>query len=594
MPRYLSIHLPTWSADRVRRRLGRTAAKHLARSANQPSGRCGERRDAAVLCILLTARGAGASVAPTVAAACAAALAAGVRPGASLAQARGLLFGRPLHVEPLDADADRIALDGLARAATRYSPLAAADPPDGLVLEIGGSERLFGSEAALVQAALDWLGGLGFCARAGVASTIGCAWALARFAARSGGVQDGSGDLESGDVGSDTARAAPGDERHALEPLPIAALRCTADLVEALDEMGVERIGQLLALPRWELPARFARERGAPGPLERLDQALGRRPETLERPRAPRRPRIERAFAGPVRDRTILGLALRAMLDELVERLAERGAGAAELLVELWPSDAAADAPPERLVRHTARASRDARHLWSLLEHAIERAPIGFGVERIALEARALRAARGHQVRLDGAEDPRAHAALGELVDALVARLGPRAIVGARAVEDRRPERAFRPCPALDRDAPGESRTLPVHLPRRTRPTRLFDDPSEVHVELAGDGDEQRPVALRVRGQRSELVRCIGLERLVLPWWPGAAPSAIDRALRVPPPERDPLDVRAVRDGFRVLDVHGRWSWLVHSRVFVWCRHGDGRESERVLAERWFLHGDWA
>lgn len=692
MPRYLSIHLPTWSADRVRRRLRRTAAKQLARAlrderdaehakhaahtghttahaTHDRRARSGGSPDARALCVLLTARGVGAQVAPTVAAACGASLAAGVRPGASLAQARGLLFGRPLHVEPLDAAGDRAALDALARAATRSSPLVAADPPDGLVLEIGGSERLFGSERALVEGTLAWLAAFGFTARAGVASTIGCAWALARFGTRVAaersrrvappslavGIdvpaierQRGERDERDGRDGRDDARrashdathtappprphiptAAPGEEFDALEHLPVAALRCAPEVVEALDEMGVERIGQLAALPRWELPARFVSERGARGrggPLERLDQALGRRPETLERPRDLARPRVERSFAGPVRDRTTLGLALRAALDELLDRLAERGAGAAEFVVELWPSDAPSDAPPKRLVRHTSRASRDARHLWALLEHDLERAPIGFGVERLALEARALREARGTQERVDGDGDPRAREALGAFVDALVARLGPRAVVGARCEEERRPEAAFRARPPLEEHDPlaaGAARELALHLPRRARPTRLFAAPPPV---TAVECDGERPVAFVVRGRRHRLVRALGLERIVLPWWPGAAPSEVDRAVRAPLEGRDPLDVRAARDAWRVLGEDGRWSWLVRSRVFVW-RTADARaadekddeehrnderdpdarrcghdaigsaldiDDEEVLAERWFVHGDWA
>ncbi|QDU85113.1 hypothetical protein Pla163_22380 [Planctomycetes bacterium Pla163] len=598
MKRYLCVVLPSWSADRVLRRLRRTASKQLERAADRRGSAPGQ-----APCILLTARRAGGSaVAPTVARCCAVAAAAGVRPGTSLAQARGLLFGRPIHVEPHDAQADRAGLAVLARAAERYSSCVGTEGADGLVLEIGGSERLFGGERTLVHTALRWLDGLGLEARAGVASTIGCAWGLARFAPASR-AQDAAHRTNGTDTRPDAspsyARAAPGAEATALGPLPVAALRLDADVVEALAELGVERVEQFMALPRWELPARFHVGRGSGGrgraqrasthsestfgehahdalspsdgravtALERLDQALGRQPETLRRVRAPLRPRVERQFAGPVRDRAALGFALRLMLDELVEQLAARGLGTAQLVVELWPSDAPADAPPKRLVRHTSRAGRDARHLWSLLDVEIERAPIGFGVERVALEARALREQRGEQSTLagtaSGASDPHRHPAaddrdFAELVDAFVTRLGPRAVFAAEAFEDPRPECAFRVRPPT---APPRA----AHVPRRPRPTRLFTEPRPVEVEL--DPAADRPRAFTEGHRRHRILRCFALERFALPWWPGAPRSVVDTALGRLATGVDLLDVRAYRDSFRVLDEDGRWSWLVRARI---------------------------
>ncbi len=63
----------------------------------------------------------------------------------------------------------------------------------------------------------------------------------------------------------------PGEQARALDDLPTPALRIDAAAVELLRRLGVERIGQLAALPRAPLVRRFGS-----GTALRLDQALGR------------------------------------------------------------------------------------------------------------------------------------------------------------------------------------------------------------------------------------------------------------------------------------------------------------------------------
>ena len=54
-----------------------------------------------------------------------------------------------------------------------------------------------------------------------------------------------------------TAITAAGDERDALAPLPLAALRLPGETVAALARVGLKRIGDILDLPRAPLAARF-------------------------------------------------------------------------------------------------------------------------------------------------------------------------------------------------------------------------------------------------------------------------------------------------------------------------------------------------
>jgi protein ImuB len=581
MERFLCLALPTWSTDRVARRLARAALAPARGSARRP-----QRPPA----IVLTARAHGGGAAPVVARRCERARAAGVALGSALAQARGLLLHEPLHVESHDPDGDAAALAALARAAQRFTPRAAVDraPPalrrtrgaaakDALLLEIGGSLRLFGGERALAAAALEWLATFGLVARVGVASTLGAAHALAHFAA------------------TPLARAAPGAEREALTPLPLEALRLGDDTVEALHELGLATVGDVLALPRHEVPARLGDDL-----LLRLDAALGRVPERLTRTSAPLVLECSRTFAGPVESRVALARAVRELVDELAQALADSERVCARLELRLWPSDASLTAAvtrdatgaaaPLALVRHASRAGRDAKLLWALFEHELERAPIGFGVERMQLLADDSAVARELQSDLLGerggdgagghtsARDALRARELAALVDVLSGRLGAGAVSAAARRCDVREE-----CVVVPRAPRADVLGADVSLAgasaggARLRPTRLFEPPRPIEV-LAVDG---RPRAFADGGRRFELVHVDGPERLALPWWPSAPKS---RAAAAPAllvhTERNRADfdgtlapaataLRHQRDLFRARDDHGRLVWLVRAVVIA-------------------------
>src|SRR6185312_4012667 len=106
-----------------------------------------------------------------------------------------------LVVLPEDAAADARLLDRLADACLRYTPLTAVDPPDGLLLDIGGCAHLFGGETNLLADLSARLTAIGLAHRFAIAGNIGAAWAAARFAGE--------------------AIVADGEERDLLVPLPL-------------------------------------------------------------------------------------------------------------------------------------------------------------------------------------------------------------------------------------------------------------------------------------------------------------------------------------------------------------------------------------
>ncbi|MET0923006.1 MAG: DNA polymerase Y family protein, partial [Xanthobacteraceae bacterium] len=161
----------------------------------------------------------------------------GLRCGLALAQARAM--HPALAAVPEDQAADARLLDAIADWCQRYTPLVAADPPEGILFDIGGCAHLFGGEEKLRDDLLARMTRLGLSAHAAVAATIGAASAAARF----------------GDVAA-TADASR-DARECLAPLPLAALRLSDETVAALARLGLKRIGDILDLPRAPLAARF-------------------------------------------------------------------------------------------------------------------------------------------------------------------------------------------------------------------------------------------------------------------------------------------------------------------------------------------------
>jgi protein ImuB len=123
MTRVVSLFLPTWSTDRLRRKAGDAAPPVEALLAL--IGRDGRRQ--VVLAVDAAAR------------------AAGVRAGMPATKARVLVPG--LIVEDHDAVADAQALDRLALwTLQRYAPIVAADAPDGLVMDSTGADHLHGAK----------------------------------------------------------------------------------------------------------------------------------------------------------------------------------------------------------------------------------------------------------------------------------------------------------------------------------------------------------------------------------------------------------------------------------------------------------------
>lgn len=458
MPRVVSLYLPTWPTDRLRRKLGASAP-----SADTPLvlfGRQGRRRE--VLALDAAARNAG------------------LRIGMPASKAQVLVPGLVnLELEPAD---DAAALDRLALWALRYAPIVAPDPPDGLIIDTSGTDHLHGGEAAMLTSLVSRMESSGLTAHAAVADAWGTAHAAARFLARP--------------ITIIPARQAV----RAMRDLPIHALRLSGAIVEGLYVLGFERIGDIEDTPKAPLTHRFG-----PELMRRLDQAMGRAAEPFEPVRSPELIEVRRAFGEPIGAAETIARYTGKLVDQLCTALEKQGLGARRLDLLFHRVDNRIEA----IRVGTAAPVRDARRLTRLLTDRIETVDPGFGIELMTLTATLAEPLRDRQTisSLIEPEEPD----ISDLIDVISNRLGPSRLYRFAPFESDMPERSVRRVAAT---APDDGASWSGDWPR---PSRLLSPPEPIDtMALLPDNP---PVWFTWRGVRRRVARADGPERIFGEWW---------------------------------------------------------------------------
>ncbi|MFM1832991.1 MAG: hypothetical protein RLZZ461_1307 [Planctomycetota bacterium] len=419
-----------------------------------------------------------------------------------------------------------VALDGAVFGAADHARGDHADPPHRILLDIRGCERWLirmGGESGLLDRIEGAFRSAGFGVRTAIADGVVSARAWA-------GWRPGLDDL--GRVGRHDHRVLPrGAGWTALDPLPVECLGFDAEILDRLHQVNVRSVGELRRLPRTALPARY-------GPVlgRRLDQVVGRGGDafheagvTVVQPKVPIV--VRREFAGPVRSREAIELAVIELVEALHTRLRERGSGVRLLRVRVEPPDA--DPWIDQI--ELARATRRPGHLWSVLEPLIDRIPLDAGVDAVELEAVRHRRLRRRSAamwagsrdgsttsaRVDG-EDGTAEESLAAFVDLVQARLGQGAVRRADPAGGHVPEDRMRLVSIDRREEVGDTlerrigdRLRAATSPGGPRPTIWLDRPQSIRVdEVFG-----RPIRVRWRREDHEVVEVVGPERIGTPWW---------------------------------------------------------------------------
>jgi protein ImuB len=488
-----------------------------------------------------------------------AAMARGVERGMSLTQAQAVCS--ELSHREHDAARDALALTALARWMTRFSPLVCPVFEDHTIfLDVKGCRRVFGGLDRILRQISGTMRRWRLTARSAIGPNPGAAWALAQFGASNHLMVEEAANLE-----------------EILSPLPVTGLRIDPACAEDLHHLGIERIGELVALPRSSLPARFGKEL-----LLRLDEAMGRTPEPLNFLGHESPVRVREDFEGPLSAPESIEAALDRLIARMVAELGVRGAGVRRLEADFFRPYATAIHRSILLSRPT----RDGKKILRLLRCAME----GIGEEQKARRHQGTKSRRGERayclfppagfvgIRLEAAvmeklvdeqfnlleqAERTGQVELDELIERLTLRLGAEGLVRAELVESHIPEKATRKRPEAKRmmeagaKAAGKGLAKRAEVTASARPLQLLEVPVEIGViaTLSPDGDG-RPGSLIRDGTERAVTHATGPERISGQWWEGQTKT---------------------RDYFEVEDDRGRRFWIF-----------------RVMeTTRWFLQGEF-
>ncbi len=479
------------------------------------------------------------------------ALGEGIPPGLPVADARALLPTLQV-VDDRPGLAGKL-LQGLAEWCIRFTPIAAVDPLEGLVLDVSGCAHLWGGEEAYVKEIVTRLQTAGYHVRATMADTIGAAWALTRYGppagggdhGMGGGGMSGSGMGGGGKAGGKGVVIGGHEQAEALLRLPPEALRLEPEVIGRLHRLGLRTIGSFAGMQRSALRRRFG-----PGLLERLDQAFGLVTESIAAVHVPAQYQERLPCLDPIVTATGIGIALRRLLDSLCDRLQKEEKGLRSAVLTCYRIDG----KQQQLSIGTNRASHNPTHLLKLFEPHLETIEPDLGIELFLLEAPKVEDAPPLQETLWSGSAGLDTSSIAELLDKITGRFGAGSVHRWLPDERHWPERSIKPATSLQ-----EKPTTPWRTDR-PRPIHLLPKPES--IEVTAPIPDYPPMLFRYKGQLHKIAKADGPERIEREWW---------------------LDQGPHRDYYTVEDEAGQRYWLFRS----------GHYTEEQTPH-WFIHGFFA
>jgi protein ImuB len=341
------------------------------------------------------------------------AAAAGVVPGVALNSALALEPG--LRVASREPRRERTLLEALATLAQEFTPRVSLESPDGVLLEVRGSLRLFGGARALCVQLRERLQARGLETRLALTpAPLASLW-FAR-------------------AGEEVVLRRPDALSSRLASLPLGVTRWPTRTLQALAAMGVRVVGDCLRLPRDGFARRFE-----PRLRLDLDRALGRAPDPRASFVAAERCTLRRDLEPEITDTARLRCVVEPLLEELCAHLHARGEAIDSLELRLLHREA----PTTRLRLRFAEPVAVAGRIAALLQERLARTELPAAVRSVRLRSGAPVEA-SEEVDDLFARDRRRSAAVPQLVERLRARLGGEAVHGLGLVAEHRPEAAQR------------------------------------------------------------------------------------------------------------------------------------------------------
>jgi len=411
-----------------------------------------------------------------------AAQAQGIHTGMALADAKALF--PTLSVFEDKPNLTTQLLQRIAEWCIRFTPAAAPNPPDGILLDATGCTHLWDGDQAYTVDITKRLATRGYTARVGIADTIGTAWAVARFSRQSLIVESGC-------------------QGEALAKLPPAALRLEAATVERLHKLGLRTIEHVMAIPRKELRRRFG-----PQFLQRMAQALDEETEAFT-PIFPVQHYEERLpCLEPIVTRTGIEIALERLLQTLCSRLRRESNGLRCAYFRIYRMDSTA----QEIEIETSRASHHEEHLFQLFSLKLSTLEPKSGIELFALEATKVEGHAPVQERLWNGGGSLQNEGLAELIDRIAGKLGKETIQRYLPAEHHLPERSY------TKASLHEHRSLAWRTDK-LRPLLVLPHPEP--VEVTAPIPDYPPMNFRYNGTLHNVARADGPERIEQEWWTG-------------------------------------------------------------------------
>ncbi len=442
----------------------------------------------------------------------------GITPGKVLADARAILP----TLEVFDDEPQQTAslLESLAEWCLRFSPIAAVDGLDGIMLDVSGCPHLWGGEQQYMETITRRFLSGGYQVRLSIADTIGTAWAMARY-------------------GSTLSITESGRQAEALTGLPPEALRLENTILQRMQKLGFRQIGQFMNMPGTTLRRRFGDTL-----LKRLGQALGSYPETLK-PVQPVEPYQERLpCLEPILTLKGISMAQEHLLEQLCKRLDLEGKGIRTAVLKCYRIDGNV----QEISIGTSRASYNTKHLFRLFELKLGSIEPAMGIELFVIEAPLVEDICDTQEALWDTKGGQGKVA--ELLDNIAGKIGMGAIRRYLPAEHHWPERSIKETASLD-EKPH------IAWPAdKLRPLHLLPEPEPIDVMVPLP--DYPPILFTHKGKIFKLMKADGPERIEQEWWMA---------------EWQP------RDYYRVEDDNGARYWLFRSGHYAdgdveWFLHG--------------------
>lgn len=404
----------------------------------------------------------------------------GIKKGTVLADARALY--PTLKYFDDKPNLENQLLQKIAEWCIRFTPSAAVDPLGGIILDATGCSHLWGGEEAYVNDIIKRLKTKGYYAKAAMADTIGCAWALARYGREK--------------------ITEPGKQIEALLPLPPEALRLEAQTSDRLYKLGLRQIKSFISMPQSSLKRRF-------GPLiiQRMNQATGKEEEFIQpllqaEPYQERLPCLE-----PISGITGIEIALEKLLQQVCRRLQNEGKGLRTAHFRGYR----VDSKIVGIEISTSRASNNVDHLFHLFQMKISTLEPGLGIELFLLEATTIEEHTPVQEEFWKQSSSLNNNSLAELIDRVSQKLGPGSIHRYLPDEHYWPERSFKKASSLNEQTNTDWKI------ERPRPLRLLPIPEQIQV--TAPIPDYPPMLFQHKNKLYKIINADGPERIEKEWW---------------------------------------------------------------------------